>query len=265
MAPKKNDLKIEIGRCFGEFIGTAFFLFMGVGGAVNLINNTTAPLQDFAIPFCFGFSLFVNVFIWAGISGGVLNPAITIALTLTDPNNYSWIKGIAYIVCQLLGALIGSWFIDLVQPGGPNGATMLGNGVSIAQGLFLEVFATSVLTMTVLFISGDNYNKAFGVGMALFVSALCAGPYTGASLNPARTFGPAIVAKEFGRAHWIYYIGPILGSLLAAGYWHILRQLGVVDYPAKKGTQHVCNNCDCNNCNCSNNDRKKNDEENQIH
>nr|BAU71501.1 aquaporin [Rhizophagus clarus] len=200
---------------------------MGVGGAVNFINHAVgSPLPGLAIPFCFGFSLFVNVFIWAPVSGGVFNPSITIALMVTK--NLPLIRGVMYIVAQLLGALVGSWLIDLVQPGAPNAATTLGDDTSIAQGLFLEMFTTSVLTMAVLMLAVEKHGQfmaPFGIGMALFVSALCAGPYTGASLNPARTFGPAIVANDYGRAHWIYYIGPTLGSLLAAAYWYLLKFL----------------------------------------
>jgi aquaporin related protein len=138
------------------------------------------------------------------------------------------IRGCLYIISQLLGALVGSWLIDLVQFNPAGAATTLGDDVSVAQGLFLEMLTTSVLTMAVfmLAIEKTGGNMApFGIGMSLFVSALCAGPYTGASLNPARTFGPSIVAKEFGRAHWIYYVGPVLGSLLASGWWYILKFL----------------------------------------
>jgi aquaporin rerated protein, other eukaryote len=156
----------------------------------------------------------------------VLNPAITISLMVT--RNIPIIRGILYIISQFLGALVGSWLIDLVQPNPPGAATTLGENVSIPQGLFLEVFTTSVLTMAVLMLAVEKSGKflaPFGIGMSLFVSALCAGPYTGASLNPARTFGPSIVANEFGRAHWIYYVGPILGSLLASGWWYLLKFL----------------------------------------
>jgi len=216
----------DITASIGEFFGTAYFVFMGVGGAVSFANNTDSALPVLGVPFCFGFSLFVNVFIWAPVSGGVLNPAITIGLMATK--TIPLIRGAMYIVSQLLGALLGAWLIDLVQPNAPGGATTLSDGVSIPQGLFLEVITTSVLTMAVLMLAIEKHGQfmaPFGIGMALFISALCAGPYTGASLNPARTFGPAIVSNQFGRAHWIYYVGPTLGSLLAASYWYLLKHL----------------------------------------
>jgi len=218
--------KHDITTSIGEFLGTAFFLFLGVGGAVNFSNHTDKVLPVLAVPFCFGFSLFVSVSIWAPVSGGVFNPAITIGLMATK--NISIVRGCLYIISQLLGALVGSWLIDLLQFDPADAATTLGPNVTVAQGLFLEMFTTSVLTMAVLMLAVEqkgNYMAPFGIGMALFVSALCAGPYTGASLNPARTFGPSIVTKNFGNAHWIYYVGPVLGGLLAAGWWHLLKFL----------------------------------------
>jgi len=221
----KHDLTASLG----EFLGTAYFLFMGVGGAVSFATQTTPEsggLGVLGVPFCFGFSLFVNVFIWAPVSGGVFNPAITIGLMATK--SISLIRGGLYIVSQMLGALVGSWLIGLIQPNSPGAATTLAPGVSTAQGLFLEMITTSVLTMAVLMLAVEKHGQfmaPFGIGMSLFISALCAGPFTGASLNPARTFGPSIVSKEFGRDHWIYYIGPILGSLLAASWWHLLKFL----------------------------------------
>ncbi|CAG8528443.1 16926_t:CDS:2, partial [Racocetra fulgida] len=90
----------------------------------------------------------------------------------------------------------------------------------VAQGFFLEMFATSFLTFAVLFIASESRNQGFMgpfvVGISLFVSAL---------LNPARTFGPAVVFGTYGNGHWIYYIATIVGSLLAAGYWHLFDKL----------------------------------------
>lgn len=170
---------------------------------------------------------------------------------ITNPKDFPWLRGILYIVAQLLGGLLGSWLIDLVQPEAPNAATVLAEGVSVAQGLFLEMFTTSVLTMAVLMLAAEKYGQfmaPFGIGMALFISALCAGPYTGASLNPARTLGPAIVANEYGRAHWIYYVGPTLGSLLAAGYWYMLKYFKIV------GTKAHRTETEFNDCNSEKND-----------
>ncbi|CAG8628874.1 15045_t:CDS:2 [Funneliformis caledonium] len=228
--------KHDITASVAEFLGTAYFIFMGVGGAVSIQTVTSqgdGTLNVLAIPFAFGFSLCVNIYIWGSVSGAALNPAVTIGLIASQ--NISLIRGIMYIVAQFLGGLVGAYFISLVQPkafvngAAINAVTDLGLGISTAQGLFLEMFTTSVLTMAVFMMAVEkpeprkgNIMAAFVIGMSLFISAICAGPYTGASLNPARTFGPSVVAGKFGPNHWIYYVGPTLGSLLAAAFWKLL-------------------------------------------
>ncbi|RHZ84452.1 hypothetical protein Glove_81g79 [Diversispora epigaea] len=231
----------DITAALGEFLGTAYFLFMGVGGAASM--SAKAPdIAALAVPFAFGWSLFVNVWIWAPVSGGILNPAITIALIVTK--NLSIIRGALYIIAELGGATLGSFLIDVLLPDAANspayvGSTTLSSTVSAAQGLFLEVFATSVLTSAVFFLAVEKsggFVAPFGIGMALFISAIATGPYTGASLNPARTFGPSVISGNYGDSYWIYYIGPILGALLAAAYWSLFQKL---DYKKCSGNDET--------------------------
>nr|CAG8485019.1 12983_t:CDS:10 [Entrophospora candida] len=213
-----------------EFLGTFYFLFMGSGGATGF---GTSPIGAIGVPFAFGFSLLVSVWTWASVSGGVLNPAITIALVLTE--DMSLVRGILYIIAQFAGAALGSFAVASCQPGDAGAATLLAPGVSAAQGFFLELIATSVLTMTVYMLAVQGHGQftaPVGIGLSLFISAICIGPYTGASLNPARTFGTAVVTGQYGDSHWIYYIGTIAGSLLAALYTFSLRQLDYKSYGA---------------------------------
>ncbi|CAG8473267.1 8512_t:CDS:2 [Dentiscutata erythropus] len=233
----KNDFLAAVA----EFLGTAYFLFMGVGGALAF---GTSEIGNVGIPFSFGWSLMVNVFLWSPISGGVFNPAITVGLMVT--RHLPIVRGILYIIAQFLGALFGSLLIKALVPAPANGPTSV--NTSVAQGFFLEMFATSVLTFAVLFIAagkipkddGEKKDKKKGefmapfvIGISLFISALSVGPFTGASLNPARTFGPAVVFGNYGNGHWIYYIGTTAGSLLAAGYWYFYTV--VFDYEVISG------------------------------
>lgn len=107
--------------------------------------------------------------------------------------------------------------------------TMLGEGVSIAQGVFIEMFLTSLLLFTIHMLAAEKTKATFiapiGIGLALFVAELAGVLYTGGSLNPARSFGPAVVSHQFPGYHWIYWVGPFLGSLLAAGYFHLNKFL----------------------------------------
>ncbi|HJT83581.1 MAG TPA: aquaporin [Nitrososphaeraceae archaeon] len=159
------------------------------------------------------------------INNSVLNPAITVALVVSK--NLSLLRGTFYIVFQLLGALVGSFIIKLIHPNQKGATSILNNRVSIAQGFFFEMFTTTVLTMAVLILVIERkesvFKSSFGVGMTLLVTGLCSGPFTGASLNPARTFGTSIIWNDYGRAHWIYYLGPLLGSLLAFSLWNLLK------------------------------------------
>ncbi|CAG8445357.1 10357_t:CDS:2 [Scutellospora calospora] len=201
----------DLTAVLAEFLGTAYFLFMGVGGAIAFGSSSIAGI---GIPFSFGWSLMVNVFLWAPISGGVLNPAITIGLMAT--RSLKLIRGLLYIIAQLLGALLGSFLIKVLLPGDPNGATVLGPNTSVAQGFFLEMFATSVLTFAVLFMAIEKhavFMAPFVIGISLFISALA-------------IFG------NYGNGHWIYYFGPTAGSLLAAGYWYLFTKL---DYKKASG------------------------------
>jgi aquaporin related protein len=120
----------------------------------------------------------------------------------------------------------------LVHPNNTGATTTLSDGISIAQGFFFEMFTTTVLTMAVFILVVEEKERvlaSFGIGMTLFVTVLCSGPFTGASSNPARTFGTSIIWNVYGRAHWIYYFGPLLGSLLAYILWYLLKILMIFE------------------------------------
>ncbi|RHZ56822.1 hypothetical protein Glove_396g69 [Diversispora epigaea] len=224
-----RDSRNDLTASLGEFIGTAYFVFFGVGGGMALSNNiidSDAGVALIAGPLAWGFSLLVNVWIWSPISGGVLNPAITIALVITE--SLPIFRGVLYIVAEFLGALLGAYLTSIALPGPEGGATTLAEGTSIFQGLILEAICTSLLTFSVFILAIEKsarFTAALGIGWALFISAIAAGPYTGGSLNPARTFGPSIVTGTFGTANWIYYAGPVLGALLASAYWFLFKKL----------------------------------------
>lgn len=147
----------------------------------------------------------------------------------------------------MLAGIVAAALADAMTPGSiARTQTTLAPGVSIAQGVFLEMFLTAELTLTVLMLaaekSKDTYIAPIGIGLALFVAEI-AGKYpqssiqdlaetdypgvyyTGASLNPARSFGPCVAARSFQGYHWIYWIGPFLGALISAGYYGFIKYL----------------------------------------
>lgn len=123
--------------------------------------------------------------------------------------------------------------------------TLLAPGVSIAQGLFIEMFLTMILIFTVLMLAAEKSKDTFiapiGIGLALFVAEIAGKTgtmflsyltatyhstgvyYTGGSLNPARSFGCAVAARSFPRYHWIYWLGPFMGSMFTAGYYRLIK------------------------------------------
>lgn len=128
---------------------------------------------------------------------------------------------------------------------GSNVRTQLGGGTSIAQGLFIEMFLTSLLMLAILLLAAEKHKATFiapiGIGLALFVAELLGVYYTGGSLNPARSFGPAVVLRSFSNYResamlfpslrhadlldWIYWLGPALGATIAAGFYKLLKWL----------------------------------------
>jgi aquaporin related protein len=105
--------------------------------------------------------------------------------------------------------------------------TTLTAGTSIAQGLFIEMFLTALLVFVILMLAAEKHQATFiapvGIGLALFVAELAGVYFTGGSLNPARSFGPSVVARRFPGYHWLYWLGPILGGLLASAYYKFVK------------------------------------------
>jgi aquaporin related protein len=126
-----------------------------------------------------------------------------------------WHRALHTIAAQLLAGILSAFLVSALLPGPLRVSTVLEPSMSFVRGLFLELFLTAQLVFTILQMpSGPT--KPAAIGLTLFVSELCSVYYTGGSLNPARSFGPAVVVG-FTREHCIYWVGPLLGGALAAG------------------------------------------------
>lgn len=114
-------------------------------------------------------------------------------------------------------------------PGELQVATALGGKTSIAQGVFIEAFLTAELVFTIIMLAAEKHKGTFlapiGIGLSLFIAEMTGVYFTGGSLNPARSFGPCVVLHRFESYHWIYWVGPGLGSVLAAGFYHLINVL----------------------------------------
>ena len=207
-----------------EFFATAMFVFLGTGAVVSVLalsGGLTAPALA-VIAVAHGLAIFVLVSVTANISGGHINPAVTIALWSAGKIDLG--KSLMYIVGQLAGAVVGSLLLMAIVAGpleGTLGAHGLGPVVagSAGSGFLAEIIVSLALVGTVFMVAvhprGLGNYAPLAIGTVVLIDHLVAVPMTGASMNPARSFGPALVADAWAD-HWIYWAGPIVGGLIAA-------------------------------------------------
>jgi len=184
-----------------------------------------------SISFGIGIALSTMIYTVANISGGHLNPAVTIALTFI--RQVELFKALGYIICQLGGGIVGTALMYGVMPDNTSvlihmGATTLAPGVTPGEGCAIEICLTFILVFTVCAtaeLSGDLTSMGrfapLAIGYSVLVDNMIGVPFTGASMNPARSFGPAVVANYWVN-HWIYWVGPIVGALFAAVFYNMI-------------------------------------------
>ena len=140
------------------------------------------------------------------------------------------LRFVIVFIAQIVAGIAAAGLTDGLIPGPLQVANELGLGVSIVQGLFIEVFLTAELVFVVYFLAVEKHRATYiaplGIGLAIFMCHMVGVPLTGTSVNPARSFGPAVVAGFVGY-HWIYWVGPFLGALLA---WGLFKVLTVLNY-----------------------------------
>ncbi|EPS45203.1 hypothetical protein H072_780 [Dactylellina haptotyla CBS 200.50] len=232
-------IKNHLVAATGEFVGTYLFLFMSFcvvqiasgrtqyARQANTPTGGSDPATIVYIAMAFAMSLAVNVWIFFRVSGGMFNPAVTVALVLGCGMPIP--RAAICILAQILGSIAAAGVAEAILPGKLSVGTNTGNGITVVQGLFIEMFLTAQLIITIFMLAVEKTKATFlaplGIGGALFIGHLVGIYYTGASLNPVRSFGPAVVAGHFNHDHWIYWIGPLLGALLAAGFYKLLKFL----------------------------------------
>jgi len=222
----------------GEFVGTFLFLFMAFAGTqvANTPQTSTGststnlpqgpvPANLLYISLAFGFSLAVNAWVFFRVSGGLFNPAVTLGLCLIGAVPFA--RGGLVFISQMLGAMAAAGVVDTLFPGPLAVTTSLSGGTSKARGLFIEMFLTAQLVFTIFMLAAEKHKGTFlapiGIGLSLFIAEMAGVYYTGGSLNPARSFGPCVASRHFPPEHWIYWVGPLLGALLAAGFFWFIK------------------------------------------
>ena len=192
---------------------------MVVTGALTSEELTSARL--IAIAICHGLAIAFLVMATAHISGGHLNPAVTLGIMLS--RNIRPVRGLMYIIAQLIGAVGGAFLLCLILPTeGSLGSHALGEGISVQAGVLMEATLTFILVFVVFATAIDRRGLGqiapLAIGFAVLVDHLVGVPLTGASMNPARSFGPALVSGEWVN-HWVYWVGPLAGGLVAASIY----------------------------------------------
>ncbi|KRT81580.1 hypothetical protein AMK59_5170 [Oryctes borbonicus] len=210
-----NDLKAKNNlwkALLAEFIGTLLLNFFG---CISCVVST-----DVMIALTFGFVIFVTVQSLGHVSGAHLNPAVTAGMLATG--NITIIKGILYIIVQCIGAIAGSAVVRaLTQEIKESvGVTLVHGKLNEAQGFGIEYFLGFVLVLTVFGVCDVNKPEAkpaaaLAIGVAVALGHLATVGLTGSSMNPARSFGAALINGDWTN-QWVYWVGPIAGGISAA-------------------------------------------------
>jgi aquaporin Z len=224
-----DDPTLEWRRLFSELLGTFLLVLVGAGGGVvaavshGMISRTAAVTAP-------GLMVMAIILSMGAISGAHLNPAVTMAFTLRG--DFPWRRVPGYVAVQLVGATLACLFLRAVfGKVGMLGATGPGLHIHDWQALLIELVVTAGLVSTILGTASRAQNvgalSALGVGAYIVLAGLWSSPVSGASMNPARSFGPDLALGDFAH-YWVYLVGPLVGAIIAVGVAWILRGPGDV-------------------------------------
>ena len=210
-----------------ELIAVFLFVFIGAGTVVvtgDLMGqDTLTPARLLVIALAHGLTIAILVAAIGHISGGHINPAVTFAAMLT--RRVSMLQGVVTIVAQLAGAVLAALVLDYLLGG--VGAHGLAEGVEPLEGLVMEIILTVVLVLVIFGAAMDRRGAGtiapLVIGLAVAVDHLLGVGVTGASMNPARSFGPALIGGMWDN-HWVYWVGPLVGAAIAGyGYRYVFQ------------------------------------------
>lgn len=221
----KNDAR----EVLAEFIGTFTLIFMGTG-AVIVNQVSQGAVTHLGISGVFGAVVAALIYALGHISGAHLNPAVTLALW--QGGFFRRHRVFPYILAQILGAIVASSLLLIIfGPVAKLGATLPLND-NWQQSFVLEIILTFILMLVIFGAAVDpRSHQSFAglaIGLTVGLEAACMGPITGASMNPARSFGPALLSGIW-QHQWLYWIAPIIGAQLAMRVYRLLSNTGLDD------------------------------------
>ncbi|WP_308468575.1 MIP/aquaporin family protein [Rathayibacter soli] len=222
-----HDSSQEWRRLVSELLGTFFLVLVAAGGGMmgQAFAGTITRTDAVVAP---GLMVFAIILFMGKVSGAHLNPAVSIAFALRG--DFPWARVPGYILIQLIGASLAAWFLTGVLPvsasfGSNYPAKGYSDGIAFVMELVLTFGLVSVILGTASGAQNVGIIGAFGVGAYIVLAGLWGSPISGASMNPARTFGPDLVSGDF-TGYWLYVVGPIAGGVIAVGMAFLLRGRG---------------------------------------
>jgi aquaporin Z len=215
-----EDPRLEYRRLFSELLGTFFLVLVAAGGGVLHAKGQISLAAAVVAP---GLMVMAIILFMGAVSGAHLNPAVSLAFALRGDFPFRRVAG--YVVVQLLGATLACLFLLAVFGNVHHlGATLPGAGYRPWQAFLMEIALTTTQNVGTI--------GALAVGGYIALAGLWAAPVSGTSMNPARSFGPALVSGDW-RNYWVYLAGPLIGAVLAVGAAVILRGRGGGDLIAR--------------------------------
>jgi len=220
-----DDPRREWRRLFSELMGTFFLVLAAAGGGLLHAEGKISLSAAVVAP---GLMVMGIILFMGAVSGAHLNPAVSLAFALRG--DFPWKRVPGYVIIQLVGATLACLFLSAVFGNVQHlGATLPGPGYVDWQALLMEIVLTFGLVSVILGTASAAQNvgaiAAIGVGGYIALAGLWAAPVSGASMNPARSFGPALVGGDFS-SYWVYIVGPLSGALIAVGCAYVLRGRG---------------------------------------
>ena len=222
------DNSYEGRRLFSELLGTFFLVLVAVGGGMVNARFGGDAVPSGAAVVAPALMVAAIILFMGTVSGAHLNPAVSVAFALRG--DFPWRRVPAYIVAQLIGAILATLLLwALLGKQGSAGLTLPGAGISTTTAMLWELVLTTGLLSVILGTASRAQQigplAATGVGSYIALAGLWGAPVSGASMNPARSLGPALVLGDW-TAWWAYLVGPVAGAAIAVGIAYVLRGRG---------------------------------------
>ncbi|MGH2936765.1 MAG: MIP/aquaporin family protein [Solirubrobacterales bacterium] len=249
-----DDPRLEWRRLFSELLGTFLLVMVAAGGGLLHAKGQISLPAAVVAP---GLMVLAIILFMGAVSGAHLNPAVSLAFAMRG--DFPWKRLPGYIIAQLVGATLACLFLLAVFGNVEHmGATLPGPGYANWQALLMEIALTGGLVSVILGTASAAQNvgaiTALGVGGYIALAGLWAAPVSGVSMNPARSFGPALVSGDFS-SYWVYVAGPVAGALIGVGCAVMLRGggassisraagSGVLDPGSRRARQRLANEID---------------------